>query len=397
MIVAEKLVDKISIQNFFLLLKEAHFSIGVFKMPRSSTVILLADEFPTIVNQATIDLEQLQGFLVSPFEENETTQSFIIKPSFTASFTLLDSGEIESQNDFDEEFLQSIITHRSIAEPKADSHFDLSTIDPAFEEQVKTAIDAIGAGSIKKIVLARKKKIKLKQDFNPIIFFLQLCKDYPEAFVSLTDSQISGTWIGASPELLVSVDNKNIFRTVALAGTKHVVASDATSKASWTEKEIEEQALVCRYIIDCFKKIRLREYEEIGPKTVQAGNLLHLKTEYSVAMNEVNYENLESIMLKLLHPTSAVCGTPKAEAMNLIHEVEKINRRYYAGFLGPVNLSLTLASNAVFTSLFVNLRCMNVENNVATLFAGAGITRDSVPESEFAETESKFLTLSSKL
>lgn len=55
---------------------------------------------------------------------------------------------------------------------------------------------------------------------------------------------------------------------MALAGTQPASGENPLKSAAWTQKEIEEQALVCRYIVDCFKKIRLREYEEHGPKTI---------------------------------------------------------------------------------------------------------------------------------
>ena len=65
---------------------------------------------------------------------------------------------------------------------------------------------------------------------------------------------------------------------------------------------------------------------------------------------------------------------------------EVYNREFYSGFLGPVNVE-----NA--TNLFVNLRCMKIEANVGTLYAGAGITEDSNPTREYNETELKTQTL----
>ncbi|WP_332912325.1 chorismate-binding protein [Algoriphagus boritolerans] len=104
------------------------------------------------------------------------------------------------------------------------------------------------------------------------------------------------------------------FHTMALAGTQPASGENPLKSAAWTQKEIEEQALVCRYIVDCFKKIRLREYEEHGPKTIMAGNLLHLRTDFKVDMKATGFPQLGSVMLDLLHPTSAVCGMPRKEA-----------------------------------------------------------------------------------
>jgi isochorismate synthase len=164
----------------------------------------------------------------------------------------------------------------------------------------------------------------------------------------------------------------------------------SVQEVRWSQKEIEEQAYVSRYIIDCFKKIRLREYIENGPKTVLAGNLMHLKTEYWVDTTKYNYPGLISTMLELLHPTSAVCGTPKEAAKSWIHAVEKHDRSLYSGYLGPVNVDEE-------THLFVNLRTVRLAPSAgqikATYFAGCGITEESNPEKEWLETEMKCQTL----
>jgi len=198
-------------------------------------------------------------------------------------------------------------------------------------------------------------------------------------------SSETGTWLGASPELLVSVAN-NKFKTVALAGTLPYLPDVNIKSVAWTQKEIEEQALVCRYIISCFKKIRLREYEEQGPKTTVAGNVMHLKTEYEVDMQATNFPQLGSVMLKLLHPTSAVCGMPLDKALEFLKENEGYQRQFYSGYLGPVNINKE-------SQIFVNLRCMQIFAEKIRLYAGAGVTADSIAEQEWTETEMKMLNL----
>jgi isochorismate synthase len=167
-----------------------------------------------------------------------------------------------------------------------------------------------------------------------------------------------------------------------LAGTQSKDLYSKLSEASWRQKEIEEQAMVSRYIINCFKKIRLREFDEIGPKTIAAGSLLHLKTDFKVDMDEVNFPQLGSVMLKLLHPTSAVCGMPKEAALIDLIEYEHYDRELYSGYLGPVNINNN-------THIYVNLRCMQVTEKALVFYAGAGITEDSEPDKEFLETEMK--------
>ena len=144
--------------------------------------------------------------------------------------------------------------------------------------------------------------------------------------------------------------------------------------------------MVSRYIVNCFKKIRLREYEEEGPKTVLAGNLMHLRTDFSVDTRAVNFPQLGTVMLDLLHPTSAVCGMPKAPALEFILRHETYRREFYSGYLGPINIDRA-------THLFVNLRCLQLREDKAILYAGAGVTAESVAEKEWLETEMKCQTM----
>jgi isochorismate synthase len=144
--------------------------------------------------------------------------------------------------------------------------------------------------------------------------------------------------------------------------------------------------MVSRYIIEQFKTIRLREFVETGPRSVRAGNMIHLKTEFNVDLNEVHFPELGTVMLNLLHPTSAVCGMPKFSALRFITANEHLNREFYSGYLGPVNMDGN-------TRLYVNLRCMQILRTRAVLYAGAGITHDSIPEKEWDETTLKCQTL----
>src|SRR5690606_9539338 len=111
--------------------------------------------------------------------------------------------------------------------------------------------------------------------------FKTLGKCHSDAMISLVYlPEKKQIWMGASPEVLVSQNRECLFTTMSLAGTQSALDRDGNEirplDALWTHKEIEEQAIVGRYIINCLKKIRVREFEEEGPKTVRAGNLLHL-------------------------------------------------------------------------------------------------------------------------
>lgn len=333
------------------------------------------------------------GFMVSPFEISEGHGAQFIKSDVLLDSDLneilLSPGLKDNTGKF-EKFLQSFsaiqndnkFNYRDFLE--APTPFRSSK--EAFISLVQKCKTSISEGYYQKIVPSRREKFRLDRNFHPVKELVKLCEAYENAFVSLVYLPNQGLWLGATPELLISVDEDHIFKTISLAGTQEISPGFELSQASWTQKEIEEQALVSRYIVNCFKKIRLREFEEYGPKTVKAGNLIHLKTIFSVNMQEVNFPQLGSVMLDLLHPTSAVCGMPMLPAAKFLQENESYDREYYSGYLGPVNYDGQ-------TSLYVNLRCAKIFKSSMILFAGAGVTEDSDPEKEWNETEIKFQTL----
>ncbi len=236
-----------------------------------------------------------------------------------------------------------------------------------YVQLVQEGITEIKARSFSKVVLSRKKEIEF-ESANIVQTFASLCKKYPNAFVHLSSSKL-GTWIGATPELLLSKKG-NIGITVSLAGTKK------KEQEGWGEKELEEQDIVTRFIIDSLntdvKNIRVS-----NQATVQIGPIAHIKKEIAFE-HEGNVKRL----IEKLHPTPAVCGMPKNASRAFILENETYDRELYTGFIGPMD-----ANNNC--SLFVNLRCMQVFENKGHLYIGAGITKDSDAVAELEETENK--------
>ncbi|MGY2131938.1 chorismate-binding protein [Hymenobacter sp. HD11105] len=257
---------------------------------------------------------------------------------------------------------------------------------------VQRGIEAIEQGEVQKVVSSRAMRQPLPPGFDALVAFDDLQQWYPQAFVSLVSAPGAGTWLGATPEVLAEVTPEGTFRTMALAGTQPLTPGLTPQKAIWRQKEIEEQALVARYIVNCFKQLRLREYDEIGPRTVVAGELLHLRTDFAVHLRQVPFPSLGTDMLRLLHPTSAVGGMPRQAALEFIQQHEGYDRAYYSGFLGPVNLP-----QAGVARLFVNLRCLQLRPTEAVLYAGTGLTIDSDPEREWQETELKLQTVGAVL
>jgi isochorismate synthase len=270
------------------------------------------------------------------------------------------------------------------AVPVTDEKHHIAT-QAEFCQLVAGAVQYIKSTGIKKVVASRATEVPLPRSRNPVAIFEKLCDRYPHAFVSLVSIPDVGTWIGASPEILLTLDG-DALKTVALAGTQIRLADLPLEDVTWGAKEIEEQALVGDYIRHFFQQLNLANFIERDPRTVSAGNVVHLKTEFQVNMNQTGVLKLGNQILDTLHPTSAVCGMPKKEALSFILEKERYNRKFYSGFLGPVHLDGQ-------SQLFVNLRCMQLASDRAILYVGAGITHDSVPQSEWQETVLKSQTL----
>jgi isochorismate synthase len=154
----------------------------------------------------------------------------------------------------------------------------------------------------------------------------------------------------------------------------------------WGDKEIVEQELVSRYVRTFFEDAGYPNFVEQGPQTVTAGKVFHLQSSFSIDLPEAERLHLANQVLSELHPTSAVCGMPRREALSFIVEQEGYDRSFYSGFLGPVFVDEG-------STLFVNLRCMQLFPTSATLYVGGGITADSDPEAEWHETVVKSQTI----
>jgi len=205
--------------------------------------------------------------------------------------------------------------------------------------------------------------------------FRRLAKAYHnQAFVYVVSDQQLGTWMGATPEILLS-GNKNLLHSMALAGTK------AEKELEWTEKEEAEHQYVVDYIKNTIENHRPSDLHVFETETVKNGAVYHLRTNFEFSLSPENWNDL----MNSLHPTPAVCGTPMEKAKEYILQLEPHNREFYTGMLGwrgEDNLEV-----------YVNLRCMQVMKNSYALYVGGGITKDSNIANEWEETEAKSKTL----
>jgi len=261
---------------------------------------------------------------------------------------------------------------------------------------VEKAIEEIKKNNFQKVVLSRMVSVKTKIQAPEL--FKKLLATYESAFCYLWYHPKVGTWLGATPEILLKTENQQ-FTTMSLAGTQKYVENQ---NPVWQKKESEEQRLVTDYISSalkgCVSNLTIGDRE-----STRAGNLWHLRTKLTARIEKGSLART----IDALHPTPAVCGLPMHTTKKFILANENYDRAYYTGFLGELNFKLKKDRNSSSrnqenkayraikksTTLFVNLRCMQLKDSKATIYVGGGVTRDSEPEKEWEETVAKSKTM----
>ena len=383
-------------------------SFALYRLPFEHTVTLVAqtEDFPLTLSSYD-RLNGKQGFVVAPFCVSDKQPILLIRPEVVRTchqddYEVLAGYLLKAGLEISPKMMPAIAMADNNGRAEYSRTFNLFH-------------DAVEEGVFNKIVLARSAYYplqpavpegaeKMAEQENPssslLDLFIKACRFYPRMFVALTVTPLSGAWLTASPEMLLS-GRTNRWKTVAIAGTMpfdenltHRQACQDTNQQmdcresypgiSWSKKNRDEQQIVAAYIRQCLE-VFSTDVEEEGPKTVRAANLLHLKSEFTFSLNDnTQIGNL----IQALHPTPAICGIPKQKALNFIIENEQTPRNFYSGFTGMLN-------GYHATDLYVALRCMSVDNDGLCLYAGGGIMPDSNELQEWLETEAKMETMRS--
>ncbi len=316
------------------------------------------------------NLNGQEGFVFAPFQITEESPLMLLKPRvWLKNYQDLCAFKLDQ--------LASLAP-----DPTQEQDFYIIP-EEDYLTDIRRSLAEIKKTRLNKVIISRLLAAERKKE-SPGELYMQLRAMTPNAFVFLVSLPKAGIWMGATPEALLQSHGK-MMETVSLAGTQ---PRRTDADYSWHTKEIEEQAFVSRYMLDVFYRFGVHPYSTRGPETMESGRVAHLKTSFQFAARKVDHQ-LGNFIADL-HPTPAVCGLPKEKAGRFISVVEKHDRRYYTGYLGPWRLN-----NCV--RLFVNLRCMEITPDRYILYAGGGITSKSVPEEEWEETNNKARTLLSAI
>lgn len=263
----------------------------------------------------------------------------------------------------------------------------VSVMPPAhYEQAVARATERIAAGDLQKIVLAREVDVHAGAPHDPGAILGVLREEFPSCFVFAV-GRGDATLVAASPELLVRRDGMRA-GTLALAGSTRRSAEPSVDRHLGEQllasaKDREEHAIVIRRISEALAPLSVWVTAPEQPVTVQMTNIQHLATPIRAQLaGPVSALTLAGT----LHPTPAVGGEPLAVAAPMIPALEGLERGWYAGPVGWVDTN----EDGEFC---VALRCALLRGEIARLYAGVGVVRESDPAAELAETDVKLQAL----
>lgn len=331
-------------------------SFVLYRMPQDSVCHALMQSGAVTSLEDISQLNGETGFVFAPFHVESQNPILLLKPEERMSFSL------KAEQDFD-----GTITD------------EVAAVSESYSACFASFLHELREGDCRKLVLSRRARIARAAGFSVLRAFHAACCRFEYSYVYLFYTPHTGCWLGCTPEILLS-GGRGVYHTVALAGTQSLCGGELPQH--WDEKNRAEQNYVTEYILRQLSRKGI-EAEKNGPYSVRAGALAHLKTDVHFTLPEG--EGLGDL-LKLLHPTPAVCGVPKEKAFRFILEQETTPRTYYTGFLGWLDAQGQ-------SDLYVNLRCMQVLPDAFVLYAGGGILASSQVEDEWQETEKKMGTM----
>ena len=253
---------------------------------------------------------------------------------------------------------------------------------PRWERAVAEAVAAIRAGGLRKVVLARDLFATAAEPIDARAVLGRLAGRYPDCFTFACDGLV-----GATPELLVRRAGRQVSALV-LGGTAPRGADPAQDEALGSEllasaKNAEEHAYAVASIRDALRPLCDVLDVEARPALLKLPNLQHLGTHVRGTLTDSGTPKSALALAAAVHPPAAVCGTPTGAALELIRELEQMDRERYAGPVGWVDAE----GNGEWG---IALRCAQLSGRTARLFAGCGIVAGSDPAAELAETLVKF-------
>ena len=288
--------------------------------------------------------------------------------------------------------VQPQLATRVLSEPSLTLDWRGGTLsDQEWSQRVDESVKRIKSDSLEKVVLARDVIAQSNSPIDPASLLHSLESEYPSTWLFLVDDLI-----GATPELLVRL-NKSLVTSRVLAGTIQRTGDevrDATLAGSLSKssKDLEEHEYAVRSVADALAPFASSTNVPEAPFVLHLPNVMHLATDVTGVINEFAAHVDIFTLVAALHPTAAVCGTPTDTALELIIELESMNRGRYAGPVGWIDAHGD-------GEIGIALRCgqLSPDHLEIRLFAGCGIVAGSEATQELAESQAKLLPIRTAL
>lgn len=378
-------MDRLRIALQALVLSKLPFVL--YRLPEGTPQLMVLTQGKPLSFTALNDLDVASGFVMAPFDLNGS-HPMVLWPNASclkaSGWPDITTCLIELLSAPDWAALKAQVEQAPLLAPGT-----INTMGAGpYRSDFAQFSAALHAGLFQKLVLSSYFEQE-SSCFYVLDNFMRACAVKPELMVVLAQAPQVGTWFVATPEVLVrTLPQSSRLHTMALAGTMPYCAENM-ELAAWSHKNREEQALVTSYLT----AILGDDYEAHGPYPVKAGSVVHLRTDLTFTPKQGL-----SALLAALHPTPAVCGLPKAAALDFIVEHESYQRSYYAGFLGEMQCPKS------GTNLFVNLRTIELLAQQGVWgpwtfrsYVGGGLLAASNEDSEYAEICAKNRSVLSNL
>jgi isochorismate synthase len=283
-----------------------------------------------------------------------------------------------------------VVPHSEAAVVRAAGRTRSLSTRRGYGSAVDDAVRRIRTGELGKVVLARAVDVdggidllsamRRAREINPEVY----------AFVYDTAGPTSraSALFGASPELLVRRSGP-LVSSVPLAGSAPRDPDPEKDRAAAvallaSEKDRAEHAFVVRHVVEGLEPLCQRVVAPVEPELVATDAMWHLATRIQGVLADAAVSVVDVAVA--LHPTTAVCGSPRELALPIIRESEGVSRDLYAGAVGWCDAS----GDGEWA---VTLRAGQVVDGTIRLHAGAGVVGDSVGEDEWNETAAKLWTM----
>ena len=241
---------------------------------------------------------------------------------------------------------------------------------PAWESIIIDATERIRAGALRKVVLARAAELRFGAPVQLLPILRHLAAQYADCYRFLFEPRPRYAFYGASPELLASTRGRAL-DTMALAGSAARGDTDEADRRLGemllgSAKDRQEHEIVVEKMRD--RLAPLTESLQIGgPELLKLSNIQHINTPIRGTLQQPI-----GILppVEALHPTPALGGDPRPDALRLIRELEPIPRGWYGAPVGWIGSSLD-------GQFAVAIRSAVAQESRAWIYAGAGIVADS--------------------